>query len=100
MVDFGMDSVELGRVIHSGLPFRTSGCPGRTPWVSSCNRPYGDGPPTDFRSFLVAPNAWDLGHILEHLKDYGGRYTKLPSEFDEDEEETLGPEMRGCLRSS
>ena len=99
VVDFAFDPVELQKVILTGLPFRTSGCPGRTPWVSSCNRPYGDGPPTDFRSFPVAPDRRDTSYILEHLRDYEGRFTKLPNELDE-EDEPVGSGMMGCLRSS
>ncbi len=96
-VDFGFDPVELQKVILTGLPFRTSGCPGRTAWVSSCNRPYGDGPPTDFRSFPVAPNTRDTAYILEHLQDYEGRFSKLPNELEEDEEL---PGVMGCQRST
>jgi biotin synthase len=33
LIDFGLQKINLLKVVKSGEPFRTSGCPG-------CNRPY------------------------------------------------------------
>ncbi len=41
---FGLPADELDRVIESGRPFVTSGCPGRDGEVA-CNRPFGDSRP-------------------------------------------------------
>ena len=47
LVDLGLPRERLEAAIASGVPFRTSGCPGRErPDVSACDRPYGDGPPS------------------------------------------------------
>lgn len=73
IVDFGMDESRLDEVIEGALPFRTSGCPGRVCDVSACNRPFGDGPPTDFSSFPFELNAWDVNNVRHQLKDYDGK---------------------------
>ena len=73
IVDFGVDAAVLDRVVATGLPFRTSGCPGREAEVSACNRPYGDGPPTDFSSFPFPLNRRDVAMVREQLRDYEGR---------------------------
>lgn len=50
IIDFGLNANRLDQIISSGSPFQTSGCPGRT-MEGACNRPFGDGPPSDIRSF-------------------------------------------------
>ncbi|HJN73902.1 MAG TPA: radical SAM protein [Myxococcota bacterium] len=72
IVDFGLDQAELDRLIDTGLPFRTSGCPGRECEVSACNRPFGDGPPTDFSSFPFPLDRWDVDNVRVQLRDYEG----------------------------
>ena len=47
---YGLKDREVETWINSGRPFMTSGCPGGE-MESACNRPYGDGPPRDIRSF-------------------------------------------------
>ena len=47
---FGLDQARLDKIIDSGKPFMTSGCPGEGMAVA-CNRPFGDGRPSDIRSF-------------------------------------------------
>ena len=68
LVDFGLPPDRLAEVVASGIPFRTSGCPGREREdVSACDRPYGDGPPSDLRSFPFAPAARDLARVRREL---------------------------------
>lgn len=73
LVDFGMDGDELDAVTATGVPFRTSGCPGRTREdVSACDRPYGDSPPSDIASYPFQPNGGDLRRIRRQLDLTGG----------------------------
>jgi len=72
IVDFGLPGDELEKMVQSGTPFRTSGCPGKECGVSACNRPFGDGPPTDFSSFPFALTAWDVNNVGKQLRDYDG----------------------------
>ena len=71
IVGFGISDARLETTVALGTPFRTSGCPGRE-CVSACNRPFGDGPPTDFSSFPFAPSAWDLDNVRVQLGDLDG----------------------------
>ncbi len=73
---FGVDEGTLQRVVDSGLPFRTSGCPGRECDVSACNRPFGDGPPTDFSSFPFPLSTADVDNVRVQMADYEGRITR------------------------
>jgi biotin synthase len=68
VVDFGIAADELERLVASGKPFRTSGCPGRDDdEVSACNRPYGDSSPTDILSFPFAPAPRDVVIVRQQL---------------------------------
>jgi biotin synthase-related radical SAM superfamily protein len=70
LVDLGVACERLEAAIASGVPFRTSGCPGRErPDVSACDRPYGDGPPSDIRSYPFAPSRADLRRIRRELAE-------------------------------
>jgi lipoyl synthase len=70
IVDFGVEKAELERVINSGDPFETSGCPGPDGKVA-CNRPYGNEKPGDgIRNFPFPPTVEDLVRVKEEL----GRY--------------------------
>lgn len=67
--DFGISADALADIIRSGLPFRTSGCPGKdADDISACNRPYGDSSPSDIRSFPFAPNLIDLENVRRQLQ--------------------------------
>ncbi|MDO8735606.1 MAG: radical SAM protein [Thermoleophilia bacterium] len=68
LVDFGVDESELGIVIESGIPFMTSGCPGKDK-LTACTRPYGDGPPGDIRSYPFMPNLEDIAKIKMEIGD-------------------------------
>ena len=68
LVDFGMEEARLAKIVSSGVPFRTSGCPGADrPDVSACDRPYGDSPPSDIASYPFQPNGGDLKRIRKQL---------------------------------
>jgi biotin synthase len=68
VADFGVDPADLEALIASGLPFRTSGCPGKDDdRVSACNRPYGDSSPTDILSFPFAPAAEDVAVVRRQM---------------------------------
>ncbi len=63
---FGTSTAETDIVIESGIPFMTSGCPGRD-GMAACTRPYGDGPPGDIRSYPFMPNMEDIVKIKMEL---------------------------------
>jgi lipoyl synthase len=66
---FGLPPGDLEKVIMSGSPFRTSGCPGPN-GETACNRPYGNEKPGgNIRNFPFAPEASDLDAIVEELKN-------------------------------
>jgi biotin synthase len=68
LVDFGLPGGELDDIINSGLPFRTSGCPGKfQDDISACDRPYGDSPPSDIASFPFQPEKKDIRKIRKQL---------------------------------
>jgi len=69
IVDFGVPEVELDKLIRSGKPFQTSGCPGKEDDVSACNRPYGDSGPSDILSFPFALQASDIALVRNQLVD-------------------------------
>lgn len=70
IIDFGLNGGRLNEVIDSGVPFQTSGCPGRTKEVA-CNRPFGDGPPSDIRSFPFELDRGDLKEVRAQLEAVG-----------------------------
>lgn len=69
VIDFGVEEDELAQIIHSGKPFRTSGCPGKDDEeVSACNRPYGDSSPSDILSFPFALNRQDVEIVKRQMR--------------------------------
>jgi biotin synthase len=66
IADFGLPPEDLERWIDSGRPFMTSGCPGGG-LETACNRPYGDGPPSDIRSYPFPLEAEDVMKVREQL---------------------------------
>lgn len=71
LLDFGMVAEPLDAIIRTGVPFRTSGCPGKErDDISACDRPYGDSPPSDIASYPFQPNGHDLRTIRRQLKDF------------------------------
>lgn len=70
---FGVDDAALEEAVASGLPFRTSGCPGKTAVggieVAACNRPYANCLPGDeIRNFPFQPDEDDVGLIRTQLR--------------------------------
>ncbi len=67
--DFGLPKQELDAIVDTGLPFRTSGCPGKFQEdISACDRPYGDSPPSDIASYPFQPNKTDIRKLRRQLK--------------------------------
>jgi len=66
IVSFGLKKSEVEQYIETGKPFMTSGCPGGG-MEAACNRPYGDGPPRDIRSFPFPLEAEDLTLVKSQM---------------------------------
>ncbi|MDA8194308.1 MAG: radical SAM protein [Thermaerobacter sp.] len=65
--DFGLEADVLERILLSGRPFMTSGCPDET-GETACNRPYSNGRPSEpIRNFAFIPNADDVAEIRRQL---------------------------------
>jgi len=68
VTDFGVPAAELDALILGGIPFRTSGCPGKErDDVSACDRPYGDSPPSNIASYPFQPDRRDVAKIRRQL---------------------------------
>ena len=67
VVDFGLDAAALDRIVESGRPFETAGCPDER-GETACNRPYGNGRPSEkIRNFAFAPRPEDIEDIRQQL---------------------------------
>lgn len=67
IVDYGISQSELEKIIDSGNPFRTSGCPGNDGQVA-CNRPYANSRPgPDIRNYPFPPNRNDINSIRRQM---------------------------------
>jgi lipoyl synthase len=64
--DFGLNQSAVEQWIHSGRPFMTSGCPGGG-LETACNRPFGDGPPSDIRSYPFPLEPEDVARVKEQM---------------------------------
>lgn len=64
---YGVTRDKLETLIASGVPFQTSGCPGKEDNISACNRPFGDSSPTDILSFPFALKKRDVAKIQRQL---------------------------------
>jgi biotin synthase len=61
IIDFGVDRGEIDRIIESGKPFETSGCP-------HCNRPFANERPSQpIRNFPFKPTANDIEDIKRQI---------------------------------
>jgi biotin synthase len=70
ITDFGLAAEKLDAAIETGVPFETSGCPGRD-GRTACNRPYGNEKPGPaIRNFPFSPNADDIARCRAELLDY------------------------------
>ena len=69
---YGLSAAELEPLVAGGVPFRTSGCPGRAREDgSACDRPYGDSSPRDIASYPFPPDGRDLRRIRRQLGAFG-----------------------------
>jgi lipoyl synthase len=66
IVSFGGDKKEVGHWLETGRPFMTSGCPGGR-MEAACNRPYGDGPPRDIRSYPFPLEQADVALVKQQM---------------------------------
>jgi biotin synthase len=71
LTGFGLPTDKLEGVIDLGLPFMTSGCPGRT-MENACNRPFANDTPSQaeeglMRNFPFPPDAVDVTRIRAQL---------------------------------
>lgn len=67
---FGIASDRLEQLIDDGRPFQTSGCPGDgDAQVSACDRPFGDSPPSDIKSFPFSLGAADIKLVRKQFID-------------------------------
>jgi biotin synthase len=77
VADYGLAVAEVDALIASGIPFRTSGCPGKfRDDVSACDRPYGDSPPSNIASYPFQPGPAERARIRRQL---AGRDTAGPA---------------------
>jgi biotin synthase len=63
---FGLPESPVQTWIETGKPFMTSGCPGGG-MEAACNRPYGDGPPSDIRSYPFPLEQEDIALVKQQL---------------------------------
>jgi len=69
-IHFGIDDGDLKRIIDSGLPFVTSGCPDDRGNVA-CNRPYGNSRPgVHIRNYPFLPEAEDIRRVKRQIWRY------------------------------
>ncbi len=66
---WGVPAEVFEEIFWSGRPFMTSGCRGKTSEVA-CNRPSGDSPVSDIRSYPFKPSRTELRRIRRQLFDY------------------------------
>ncbi len=72
LVKFNIPRVELEKIIFSGTPFMTSGCPAQNGEIA-CNRPFAnESPREEIRNFPFLPEKLDLEKIAEQLKSFYG----------------------------
>jgi lipoyl synthase len=74
IIDFGLPPADRDRIIDSGEPFRTSGCPGYDGEVA-CNRPFANSRPgPHLRNYPFPPKAEDIRRIRLQMN---ARVTRL-----------------------
>ena len=68
LVQMDADPVSVERVVESGVPFMTDGCPG-TGGEPGCTRPYGSYRPAEpFRDYPFEPTEADMSDIRAQLR--------------------------------
>jgi biotin synthase-related radical SAM superfamily protein len=74
IINFGLKTADMERIVDSGEPFRTSGCAGYDGEVA-CNRPFANSRPgPHLRNYPFPPTAEDTDRIRLQL---GGRAARL-----------------------
>jgi len=81
ITNFGLNGSQLEEIINSGKPFQTSGCPGKT-MEGACNRPFGDGPPSDIRSFPFELNKNDVNKVQRQMVSVGAGSKPAPTSLN------------------
>ncbi|MHB1395782.1 MAG: radical SAM protein [Thermoleophilia bacterium] len=71
LASYGLSGDILDELVKSGKPFMTSGCPGSS-MSCACNRPFGDGPPSDIRSYPFMLSEEDIMKVRKELSTYQG----------------------------
>jgi biotin synthase len=66
ILSFGKTKTEVEKWIDTGRPFMTSGCPGGG-METACNRPYGDGPPRNIRSYPFPLEEEDVALVKRQM---------------------------------
>lgn len=69
LTGYGLIGGTIDELVNSGKPFMTSGCPGSSK-ACACNRPFGDGPPSDIRSYPFELAANDIRSVRKELATY------------------------------
>lgn len=69
IVNFGVGKKLVEKIFSAGRPFETCGCPGKDGKTTACNRPYGDGPPSDIRSFPFRLNSDDVDLVKKQMEE-------------------------------
>ncbi|MBN1905653.1 MAG: radical SAM protein [Deltaproteobacteria bacterium] len=68
IIEFGLSSADIEKVIETGEPFRTSGCTGYDGEVA-CNRPFANSRPgPDIRNFPFKPEEADITRIKKQME--------------------------------
>ncbi len=68
ILHFGLPASELDEVISSGVPFQTSGCPGKN-GQTACNRPFAnERPGPNIRNYPFPPTEHDIQSIKKQLR--------------------------------
>ncbi len=68
IIEFGLSSTDMEKLIETGEPFRTSGCTGYDGEVA-CNRPYANSRPgPDIRNFPFKPVEADIARIKKQME--------------------------------
>ncbi len=70
LLSLGIDDRRREAILDSGLPFMTSGCPGEGMAVA-CNRPFGDGRPSDIRSYPFPLQEEDIALVRQQMGPIG-----------------------------
>jgi biotin synthase len=68
---FGINDKDLEKIINSGEPFKTSGCPDNATGKVACTRPFGNSPPGDeVRNLPYEANKDDIARIKQDLLSF------------------------------